>query len=278
MKQAVSVPVFANGNILFHSDIDRCLEVTGADAVMSAEGNLYNPAIFSSSLTPIPAPILPPPSSEVPEPRHWNIATDTGLHPAHTTLALEYLAIVKSLKTPTSNGAIKAHLFKLFRPALSRETDIRDRLGRMRVDKGKERECVNKWEEVTSELDARMRRDAIAANDKSIDELITIDPATGLKILPHWVAQPYFRPLPPNLRESQGSNRVKNSSDSTPANAEIEGKWPSGKITICLMLLVTGDEETSSANKRTTSERSPEPADDTSKRIKLESSPPREFD
>lgn len=159
MKEAVSVPVFANGNILTHGDIARCLAETGADGVMSAEGQLYNAALF----TPSPA------------------STTGGLHPPHADLALEYLDIVSSQKTPTPPSGIKGHLFKLLRPALARETDLRNALGQLRGSD------LMPYYEVVWEMKGRMVRDAEATGRDN----------AGVEVeLPHWLAQPYVRPLP----------------------------------------------------------------------------------
>ncbi|KIM77104.1 hypothetical protein PILCRDRAFT_825640 [Piloderma croceum F 1598] len=187
VKDAVSIPVFANGNILYHSDIEECLRITGADAVMSAEGQLYNAALFApaqSSSTSLSSPL----------------AFDKGLHPPHADLALEYLSIVKGLKTKTPMSAVKGHLFKLMRPALSRETDLRDRLGKVRNND----KAIDEYVEVVQQMKARMERDANEVESVSAEELVKIDPATRLKVLPHWLAQPYCRPLPIIAPQSTG--------------------------------------------------------------------------
>ncbi|KAL4064108.1 dihydrouridine synthase-domain-containing protein [Scleroderma yunnanense] len=182
VKEAVSVPVFANGNILYHSDIERCLQETGADAVMSAEGQLYNPALFTKAEGKMKV-------------------YDEGLHMPHAEMALEYLDIVQSLRTRTAPSAIKGHLFKIMRPALAREPDLRDRLGKISGP-----DAVEKYVEVVREMQRRMERDAAKAADRNVEELVTIEPTTGLKVLPHWLAQPYFRPLiKPPEREPKGS-------------------------------------------------------------------------
>ena len=116
---------------------------------MCAEGNLYNPSIFtpSSSSSSLDDPALP---------STWCITSDSGLHLPHTRLALEYLAIVKAQKTRTKGSAVKGHLFKLLRPALGRETDLRDRLGRIQIKRVGDSEAWDQYEAIVKELDERM--------------------------------------------------------------------------------------------------------------------------
>lgn len=156
VKEAVSVPVFANGNILFHEDIQRCLDETGADAVMSAEGNLYNPAIFLSQAN-LPSLSLSPSHST------YTFRDDTGVYLRHTQLALEYLEIVRSLETRTSLSAVKGHLFKVMRPGLAEEKDLREKLGRVtggdvkKDGKGGWEKVLEEYERIVRELDERMK-------------------------------------------------------------------------------------------------------------------------
>ncbi|KAJ7310614.1 Dus-domain-containing protein [Mycena albidolilacea] len=315
VKAAVSVPVFANGNILFQEDIERCLRETGCDGVMSAEGVLYNPALFaglggvSTSASPATAaaveveddgvgdeaataasaspdavapahasstPSAPPSSSAAPA----SIAPLTTAHPPLARLALEYLSLVTSLRTPTAASAVKGHLFKILHPALSRHVDLRERLGRVRVNehqhlkqkgrigdskkkrRGKKTDEVEDGEaeqdtkaaepfwatglepyvEVVQEMAERLVQDealALAAlapdadgHRKSAADLVRLeDDGTGVKkLLPWWLAQPYWRPLPKEQpsedKDAKDAGGAKKRPHPAVADADAEGVQP----------------------------------------------------
>ncbi len=50
-QKDIPIPIIANGGIETMDDVMRCLEYTGCDAVMTSEGILENPALFSRNMT-----------------------------------------------------------------------------------------------------------------------------------------------------------------------------------------------------------------------------------
>eukprot|EP01025_Chloroclados_australasicus_P010883 TRINITY_DN14608_c0_g2_i1.p1 TRINITY_DN14608_c0_g2~~TRINITY_DN14608_c0_g2_i1.p1 ORF type:complete len:382 (-),score=33.67 TRINITY_DN14608_c0_g2_i1:834-1979(-) len=103
VKNALQIPVLANGNISCLEDCYRCMEYTGCEGVMSAEGLLSNPQLFDPRLLQC---------------RPW----DPVRH------LLEYLQLCGQHPVPPS--IVKAHAFKLIRPWLNEHVDLRDQINK----------------------------------------------------------------------------------------------------------------------------------------------------
>lgn len=119
VKRSINIPLFANGNILYHEDIDTCLKHTGADGVMSAEGHLYNPCLFTQGQYRI------------------------------SLLVNEYLDICTQIDTPIT--CIRGHLFKMYKQCLSREPDLRDMLAKA--------SSLDQFKSIANEWNTRLQRD-----------------------------------------------------------------------------------------------------------------------
>jgi tRNA-dihydrouridine synthase 1 len=161
--------IFANGNILAHKDIQKCLEATGADGVMSAEGSLHNPSIFS---------IPPSPGSQVPG--YWRGRDGKGGYRLDAVmrryLDITYKHVISNdFRNSPSLLAMRSHLFNLLRPLISRHTHIRDALARSKPGD------MESFEEIFLTVEAKVQEALVEYDEEST---------------PWWICQAYIRDLP----------------------------------------------------------------------------------
>ncbi|CAD6190979.1 unnamed protein product [Caenorhabditis auriculariae] len=164
--EAVDVPVIANGNIQFPGDVERCMRATGAVAVMSAEGLLYNPLIFSSELA----------------------------HRETWKVAREYLHYARKYHAGVS--AMRAHVFRICHHSLLEYSDLRMRVSMEHrledfesvVDELEKRAS----EEAATEQGVERERNALKLFEDIRTGAIEMDPLEVSRA-PHWISKPYFR-------------------------------------------------------------------------------------
>lgn len=94
VKSVLNIPIVANGNLIYHQNIQECYDFTGADGVMIAEPHLYNPCIFCT------------------HPRNALEVYD------------EFLNILKSEQN-VFFGGLKSHSFKILHSVLLKLPDLR---------------------------------------------------------------------------------------------------------------------------------------------------------
>lgn len=164
--------LFANGNILYPEDIERCSNFINCDAVMSAEGNLYNPGVFNVQ----------------------NIGDKDKTFPRVDKLSREYFEIIKNecQDSLASRKAMKSHFFKLLRPFLPHHTDIRSNIASLNA-----KSSLDEWEQkVVIPVEETVQK--IYENPNIDDNVVTLEEQLwggAYKTIPYWRCQPYFRPV-----------------------------------------------------------------------------------
>jgi len=130
VKESIKdIPILSNGNIQFIQDIDRCLEETSCDGVMSAEGLLYSPSLFSGRHIPV-----------------W-------------ILCMKYIDYFK-MYGQGNLGHLKAHLFKMLHHVVQEPENhsMRDQLTNAR--------CLEQYESLVNEIREKYE---IPGEDQSLE-------------------------------------------------------------------------------------------------------------
>lgn len=143
IKEELSIPVIANGNIREYSDVQKSLDATKADGVMSAETILCNPALFSGKI----------------------------VHPCD--LSHEFMDLCET-KYPTNFKYIRTHLLQILKEKLDYNADLRLALSRVKniAQTRKLVEEIRKRDEVAGTTkgmaDIQIRTDRATAKEKYV--------------------------------------------------------------------------------------------------------------
>ncbi|CAI5758036.1 unnamed protein product [Candida verbasci] len=184
---------FANGNILYSDDIQRCIESTTCDAVMSAEGNLYNPGTF------------------------WTKDDDINKKfPRVDKLLREYFEIVKKYNTLPNKISLKSHFFKILHAFAPKHPELRPLIGCMKVHQS----SMQEWEKIVENVESIVEK---IYEDPNIHEIDVIKKGEAeewggtYKEVPYWRCQPYFRKI---YGEVLCGDQLKVAANDNPINEE----------------------------------------------------------
>eukprot|EP01138_Halocafeteria_seosinensis_P012983 gb/GECG01013261.1/.p1 GENE.gb/GECG01013261.1/~~gb/GECG01013261.1/.p1 ORF type:complete len:505 (+),score=63.13 gb/GECG01013261.1/:1-1515(+) len=106
VKEALDIPVVANGGIFNLADAHRCLQETQCDGVMVSETILENPAVFSNGYHP-----------------------QTGIFYDQLDLASRYLQLAQEYGS--FRKQVRSHLFKMLHGGLQDHLDLRVKLAKI---------------------------------------------------------------------------------------------------------------------------------------------------